>query len=282
MRNRLEHVEIFIKGIPHPEGIAIDDKGWLYTGSASPNYTGKGPIYKISPDGKEVVKFADTKGRVLGLAFDRKGMLFACDVHRHAVISVDKNGRINLFADRVGDRLIQKPNFLVFDQIGNLIVSDSGTAKVGEATGAIFRFTPDGYGQVLIDNLVFPNGLAFDQDFNNLFIVLTRDNCVIKVPIDTSGIAGDPVVFVDGLLSGPDGIAIHQNGEVYVTITRPSQIVKFSPDGEKLAYILDNDDQLIAAPSNLAFSQADLNDEKIIIANLFGNHISSVLLKSMG
>lgn len=274
-------MEIFVKGIPHPEGIAVDERGWLYTGSALPDYSSKGPIFRISPDGKVVEKFADTGGRILGLAFDKNGILFTCDVQRHAVIAIDKNGRSTLFANKVYDRAIQKPNFIVFDQFGNLIVSDSGTAKAGDATGAIYLFTPDGYGQILLDNLIFPNGLAFDPEFTNLFVVLTRDNCVIKIPISKDGGVGEPLNFAEGLISGPDGIAVHQNGEVYVTITRPSQIIKFSAKGEKLAYILDTEDCLLAAPSNIAFNQVEADKEDIFIANLFGNHISCIKMRFM-
>lgn len=276
MENTLGKVKIFAEGIPHPEGIAIDENGWLYTGSASPDHTDMGMIYKISPDGSEIEQFADTKGRVLGLDFNADGLLFTCDVLNSAIITVDRLGRCNVFADRVDDRKLQKPNFLVFDPSERLIVSDSGTAKAGEATGAIFRFTPDGSGEILVDNLVFPNGIAFDNDFTHLFVVLTRDNSIIKIPIFEDGLVGEPTLFAGDLNNGPDGISIDQQGNVFATITRPSQIVKFSSKGEQLAKILDTEDRLLAAPSNVAFGGD--HQETLFIANLFGNHISYINL----
>lgn len=274
MKSELANVKVFSEGIPHPEDIAIDENGWLFTGSALSDHMGKGPIYKVSPDGKEVAPFTDTQGRVLGLAFRDDGLLFTCDVQNHAIITVDRLGRCNVFADRVGDREIQKPNFLVFDRSGNLIVSDSGTAKAGEATGAIYRFTPDGKGEILIDHLIFPNGIAIDHFEEYLYIVLTRDNCLIKVPREKNGRYGEPALFADELISGPDGVSINHLGHVFITVTRPSQIIEFSPEGKKLSNMIDRDDHLLAAPSNITFGGD--NEEILYIANLFGNHISYV------
>lgn len=276
MENSLARIKIFSEGIPHPEDIAIDQNGWLYTGSAIPDHMGRGPIYKISPDGKEVAPFADTRGRVLGLAFRNDGLLFTCDVQNHSIITVDRLGRCTVFADRVGDQKIQKPNYLVFDRSGNLIVSDSGTAKAGEATGAIYRFSPDGKGEILIDHLIFPNGITFDHEEEHLFVVLTRDNSVIKIPLGKDGQCGKPVLFAEGLINGPDGISINRQGRMFVTVTRPSQIIELSLEGERLLTVIDREDNLLAAPSNITFSGE--KEEVLFIANLFGNHISSMNL----
>lgn len=277
---RPEDIAIFVTGILHPEGIAFDAEGWLYTGSAAPDHTGRGPIYRVSPDGKVRSRFADTGGRVLGLAFDQAGSLFACDVALGAVFKLNPQGECTLFAERAGKRKLQKPNFLAFDRRGFLYVSDSGTAKAGEPTGAIFRFNPEGQGEVFIDHLVFPNGIAFSPDYLHLYVVLTKDNQILRVPIEANGAAGAPEIFARGLESGPDGIAFDSQGNLYVTITRPSQIVQIAPDGQRTDLIVDLQDQRIQAPSNLAFGGP--NRSELYIANLFGSHISKVTVNIPG
>lgn len=273
-------VTLFATGVPHPEGIAVARDGWLYTGSALPDHRGIGPIYRIAPDGSRVETFADSGGRALGLAFDRAGNLFACDVERGAVLRVDPDGNVHLFADHVDARRLQKPNFLVFDRQGRLYVSDSGTAKAGEPTGAIFCFTSHGQGEVWLDGLTFANGLALTPDEAALYAVETRDNRVLRVPIRDDGTAGAPSVYVAGLDSGPDGLAVDVAGYLYVTITRPSRIVRVSPRGERTEVAFDPRDELLHAPSNLAFGGPDGRD--LYIANLFGQHISCVRVETPG
>lgn len=276
MKNQIDLVKVFATGLPHPEGIAIDKNGWLYTGCALPDYAGKGPVYKISPDGKEINSFSDTQGRVLGLTFRPDGMLFVCDVHNQAVICIDRSGNRELFSDFVDGRKIQKPNFLVFDRSGNLYVSDSGSAKAGESTGAIYRFSPDGKGEIFLDHLVYPNGIALDEQEQHLFIVLTRDNALLKVPILQNGQAGSTRLFAENLNNGPDGVSISRTGRIFTTVTRPSQIVELSKIGKRLTYVLDKDDRLLAAPSNIAFGGE--KQEDLFIANLFGHHIAYMKL----
>lgn len=275
-----QEVEIFAHSVPHPEGIVFDQAGWLYAGGALRDYKAPGFIYRISPDGKTVESFADTGGRVLGLAFDRKGQLFACDSLLGAVFRIAPSGKVSLFADRVGERRLQIPNFLVFDKRGLLYVSDSGTATAGERTGAIFRFSPDGRGELWLDHLIFANGLALAAQGDALFIVETRDDRVLRVPILPGGIAGQVQVFADQLESGPDGLALDQAGNLYVTLTRTNRIACIAPDGTVDAVVTDPSGERVNAPSNVAFGPPE--GRGLYIANLFGDHIGRLVGEQKG
>jgi gluconolactonase len=279
-RYTINEAELFAVGIPHPEGVAFDRAGWLYTGSARPGYNDRGPIYKISPDGRRFEAWADTGGRVLGLAFDRSGYLYACDSALGALFRLSPAGQVELFADQAAGRRLQKPNFLVFDRAGGLYVSDSGTARAGEPTGAVFYFPPDGQGCLFLDELIFPNGLALAEAEDELYVVQTRDNRVLRVPITAAGAAGEPVVFAANLENGPDGLALDRQGNLYVTITRPSQIVRVSPAGEKRFILADSADAVLHAPSNLAFGGPE--KRHLYIANLFGQHITRLQVETAG
>lgn len=272
----LERVRVFAGGIPHPEGVAFDAAGWLYAGTARPGYNDFGPIVRVSPAGSQVMEFADTGGRVLGLAFDRKGNLFACDGSLGAIYRIAPSGKVELFADHAAGRRLQKPNFLVFDKSGRFYVSDSGTARAGEPTGAIYRFAPGGDAEVFADGLVFANGLALEAGEEVLYVVETRDNRVLRFPIRADGSAGVPVVYADGLANGPDGLAIDVDGSLYITVTRPSYIVRVNMDGQREVLVSDPDDRLIHAPSNLALGGQV--GRQLFIANLFGQHISVLSL----
>ncbi len=275
---KVHEVEVFARGVPHPEGVAFAATGWLYTGSALPDHNGTGSIYRISPDGQVVEPFADTGGRVLGLAFDRSGDLFVCDGRLGAIWRISPGGEVRLFADRAGHRRLQKPNFLVFDDAGWLYVSDSGTAKAGEPTAVVYRFSPQGEGQVFLDGLVFANGLALRG--STLYVVETRDNRVLRVPILPDGSAGEYSVYADRLENGPDGLAFDAMGNLYVTVTRPSQIICVTPSGDRTLLVSDPTDERVQAPSNLAFGPPE--GRGLYIANLFGAAIVRLIVDHPG
>ena len=273
-------ITVFARGIPHPEGLVFDRDGWLYAGSSLPDHKGIGPIYRISSDGKTVETFADTGGRVLGLAFDRRGDLYVCDGKLGAVLRIEPNGRVHLFADRAGSRKMMMPNFLVFDDDGQLYVSDSGRRLPVSVPGTIYRFAPKGTGEIFVDQLIFANGLALTAPADALYVVETRDDRVLRVPIKRDGTAGTPTVYVDQLISGPDGLALDMAGNLYITVTRTNQIVCVTPNGERFSLVTDPTSARIYMPSNLAFGYP--KQRGLYIANLFASHISHLIVEEAG
>src|SRR5262247_3391605 len=92
----LEQVTVAAVGFKGPEGVNVDRDGNVYGGGTD------GIIRKLSPDGK-VTEFARTGGRPAGMALDRQGNLFVCDVGKTAVLKVSPSGVVSLFADQVGN-----------------------------------------------------------------------------------------------------------------------------------------------------------------------------------
>ncbi len=120
----LDHVTIAATGFKGPEGVTVDREGNIYGGGAD------GVIRKLAPDGK-VTEFARTGGRPAGMALDRQGNLFVCDVGKAAVLKVTPSGGVSVFADQVGNLKLTLPNFPVFDAEGNLYVSNSTDHVLG-------------------------------------------------------------------------------------------------------------------------------------------------------
>jgi gluconolactonase len=114
----VDQVAVAATGFKGPEGVVVDREGNIYGGGAD------GVIRKLSPDGR-VTEFARTDGRPAGMALDRRGNLFVCDVGKAAVLKVTPRGEVSLFADQVGGVKLCLPNFPVFDADGNLYVTNS-------------------------------------------------------------------------------------------------------------------------------------------------------------
>jgi gluconolactonase len=264
-------VTILAEGLPHAEGLAFDSEGGLYTGIAEPDHVGQGPLIHISPDGSERRVVADTGGRILGIATDASDRAYVCDSRLGAVFRIDPGGEITLVTQGAPGHDLRMPNFCVFDPDGVLYISDSGTATAGEATGAVLRHTPDGRTEVLVDGLVFANGLAHDPATNALYVVETRDDRVRRIDLDQSSPSAE--LYIDGLSTGPDGIALDREGVLHVTLTRTHAIVEATDRGTRTV-ATDPGGTWLNMPSNLAFRPDGSTDA--VVANLFGSHLTVI------
>src|SRR5437867_3288885 len=77
----LDQVTVAATGFKGPEGVTVDRDGNVYGGGTD------GVIRKLSADGK-VTEFARTGGRPAGMALDRQGNLFVCDVGKPGVLKI--------------------------------------------------------------------------------------------------------------------------------------------------------------------------------------------------
>jgi len=83
----LQKAELLAQGkINGPEEVAVDSQGRVYGG------TQDGQIMRLWPDGKLEV-FSETKGRPLGLQFDKQENLIVCDSYK-GLLSIDPQGKI--------------------------------------------------------------------------------------------------------------------------------------------------------------------------------------------
>src|SRR5207244_3605774 len=73
----VDQVTVAATGFKGPEGVVVDRAGNVYGGGTD------GVLRKLSPDGR-VSEFARTGGRPAGIALDRQGNLFVCDVGKNA------------------------------------------------------------------------------------------------------------------------------------------------------------------------------------------------------
>lgn len=274
----LDDVDVFATGLPHPEGVVIDADGWLYTGLSHGDHVAGGPVVRVSPDGVAVEELADTGGRVLGLAMDRRRRLYACDAANRVIARIDPDGRTETLAEEIGGWRLRLPNFCAFDSDGVLYVSDSGTATAGQPTGAVLRLAPDGRGEVLVDGLVYANGLAVDESAGCLYVVETRDDRVRRIELDTATPRAE--VYASGLAHGPDGLALDNRGVLWATVTRPSRLCAITDVDRVEIAVTDLHDRRLNLPTNLAFDPAGAPEA--FVANLFGDHLSRVRMPHPG
>lgn len=249
--------------LAHPEGVAVHADGSIWCG------TEWGDLIRIAADGSRHERLGSTGGFALGLAFDRAGNCYVCDL-KHAAIF--KYAAATGAFERFASSGIKVPNYPVVDEArGVLYVSDSrGNNNIGPG---IFRYdlkTGEG-GVWCTAPLDFANGMAMALDGNGLYVVESDRAQVSYVPINADGSAGEPTIAIAETLTVPDGLAIAPDGTIYVSCYEPSRIYRKRPDGPLEVLIEDPAATTIAHPTNVA-----LKGNILYSANLGRWHITAI------
>lgn len=237
-----------------PEGLVLGNNN----NSSKDIFVSWAPIGKVAKIDKNNLTVSEygswptippNKGFMLGLSFDKKGMLYAAIASlspelKSGVYRLPPGGagKATLFAS---DKNMTFPNDLLFGRRGQLFVSDS-------SSGSIFVIEPSGIVRTWLSDPLLKgdrnfcppaqlpinigaNGIAFDRNGTSLFVLNTDRASIIRVPIMKDGSAGKPGLFVGPdckNLNGADGIAVDKddNGSMIVAVNKLNKIVKVSMD----------------------------------------------------
>jgi sugar lactone lactonase YvrE len=253
--------------VAHPEGVAVHADGSIWCGTET------GDLLRIAADGSRAERMGSTGGFLLGIAFDRAGNVFCCDL-KHAAIF--RWGAASGEMGRFASAGIRVPNYPVVDETrGQLYVSDSQ----GQASGAsIYRFdlkAGEG-GPWCRDAMQFANGMAMAPDGSGLFVVESDAPQVSFVPIGTDGAAGAKQLVVADVHNVPDGLATMPDGSLLISCYEPSRIYRWREDRGLELLIEDRAATTIAHPTNVA-----LKGDRLYTANLGRWHITEIDLRGL-
>lgn len=208
--------------LQHPEDIAFDDQGRIYTGSDDGN------IYRITLNGvghvETVQTFATVGGYPLGLSFDNAGNLIAA-VKDIGLLSIDPAGNIELLTASIDGSPITYANSLVITEAGIIYFSDSSVKfdrgwpyDVLEArpNGRVLAYHPDTGATHLIKNdLYFPNGMVLAPDESYLLVNETTRYRIVRYWLRGER-QGTWDYFVENLPMLPDNISMDEYGNYLV------------------------------------------------------------------
>jgi serine/threonine protein kinase, bacterial len=249
-----------------PEGITADDKGNLYITEYRSSiirkidFKGNVSILAGQPlktgyaDGKASESLID---RPHGIAVDKEGNVFFCDMKNHLIRKIDSKGFISTIAGKQGKAGIKdgvgknaqfnKPEGIVVDSKGNIFVADTYnfTVRKIDKKGNVSTFAgiggkegyADGNGKEALFNM--PIGIAIDKK-DNLFVVDAiydsekKGNSVIR-KIDSKGnvmtFAGvqgknghKDGTLREAIFHKPVGITVSNDGTIFVADTEADLI----------------------------------------------------------
>lgn len=192
-----------------------------------------GRLFKIAPDGVLSLAF-EYDGEPNGLKFHRDGRAFISD-HKHGIMAFDpKRGAIEPVLERGRFERFKGVNDLVFAGNGDLYFTDQGMTGLHDPTGRVWRLAANGRLQCLLDNVPSPNGLALNKAETILYLCVTRNNAIWRVPLMGDGVGRVGIFIQMSGGTGPDGIAMDEADNLAVCHVGLGAVWLFSALGEPL------------------------------------------------
>ncbi len=176
-----------------------------------------GRVFKVTQAGAWT-QVAEYDGWPNGLKLHKDGRAFITDYKRGIMVLDPVSGRITPLIETVRSEGFKGVNDLHFASNGDLYFTDQGQTGLHDPTGRVYRYTPDGKLTSLVNTVPSPNGLVLDLREKVLFVAVTRANAVWRLPIMPDGAVSKVGVAVQlsGGLSGPDGLALDEEGGLIV------------------------------------------------------------------
>lgn len=213
------------------EGPVVDDQGNLFVVDIP-----YGRILKITPE-KEILeagRLGDSEPN--GLAPTADGRLLVADYKqvftahtrsfkranantlRKGIWSFDPaDGKMEPKLTRKNLERFKGPNDLIVSSTGDIYFTDQGQTGITDPTGRVYRYSPNGKLDTLLDNGVSPNGLVLSLDEKVLYVAMTRANQVWRLPLHPDGTTSKAGVFFQSFGdAGPDGLALDEEGSLFI------------------------------------------------------------------
>jgi len=214
------------------EGPSFDASGNLYIVDIP-----FGRIFKVSPDRKWSL-VVEYDGWPNGLKISRDGRILVAD-YRHGIMELDaRAGRMQKILTSRNSESFRGCNDLHIAGNGDIYFTDQGQTGLHDPTGRVYRLSTSGRLDCLIDTGISPNGLVLDPAEAVLFVAMTRDNAVWRMPFMKDGSVSKVGRFCSMFgPSGPDGMTVDKDGRLFVAHASLGHVFVFAPNGECIARI---------------------------------------------
>jgi gluconolactonase len=214
------------------EGPSFDADGNLYIVDIP-----FGRIFRISRDTKWTL-VVEYDGWPNGLKIDAKGRILVAD-YMHGLMELDaRAGKMLPILTARNSESFRGCNDLHIAKNGDIFFTDQGQTGLHDPTGRVYRLRASGQLDCLINTGISPNGLVLDASESVLFVAMTRDNAVWRVPFMKDGSVSKVGRFCSMFgPSGPDGMTMDAAGRLFVGHASLGHVFVFAPNGELIARI---------------------------------------------
>lgn len=209
----------------------------------------------------QVSVFREPAGNTNGHTLDEQGRLVSCEHGNRRVTRTEHDGSVTVLADGHNGGRLNSPNDVVVGVDGAVWFTDpaygidsdyeghKGEIEVGGCH--VYRIAPDGTLSVVADDFNRPNGLAFSNDGNTLYITDTEEATIRVFSVDGDKLHGGEL-FAECGNGAFDGIRVDSEGRIWGAAADGVHV--YHPDGTLLGKLL-----VPETVSNLCFGGAKRN-----------------------
>ncbi|MEN3943996.1 SMP-30/gluconolactonase/LRE family protein [Prosthecobacter sp. SYSU 5D2] len=185
-----------------------------------------------------------------GLAVDAAGSLILCQHGERRIARLEKDGSFTSLADKYEGKRFNSPNDLVIAKSGAIFFTDPpyGMKKGTEPDApyhGVYRLDKDGHVSLIIEDILWPNGIALSPDEKTLYIAVSdKDNArLMAYDLQADGSVKNGRLFFhaqplksEARKGGCDGMKVDVKGNIWTT--GPGGVLVISPEGKHLGSIL--------------------------------------------
>ncbi|ACC74247.1 SMP-30/gluconolactonase/LRE family protein [Paraburkholderia phymatum] len=217
---------------------------------------------------------------------DREGRLVSCEHGARRVTRTEHDGSVTVLASHFEGKRLNSPNDVIVDSNGNIWFTDPDYGILSDYEGYraeseigrcnVYRISPDTTRVELVsDDFVKPNGLAFSPDESRLYIADSAASHDDKAPrhIRVFDVADESRlrngrVFIEMRSGVPDGMRVDEHGNVWTSAE--DGVHCYAPDGALLGKVL-----IPEVVANLTFG--GINRNRLFIAatsSIYSLHVA--------
>jgi gluconolactonase len=177
---------------------------------------------------------------------------------------VEHDGPVAVLASHWRGKRLNSPNDLVYKSDGSLYFTDPPYGLLGQDDdpakelpfNGIYRVSPEGHLELLVDDLKRPNGLAFSPDERYLYVANSDHSHKVwmRYAVHADGRLDTGELFFDANSitdpGVPDGLKVDTNG--YILATGPGGVLILNPDGKHLGTV-----EFPEVPANVGWGDDD-------------------------
>ncbi len=156
-------------------------------------------------------------------------------------------------------------NDITADAAGRIYAGSLGSSPVFDdgrepAAGSLHLIDLDGSSRVVAEGISLTNGLGFSPDGATLYHSDSRLQTVWRYDVRADGTLSEKTAFTKTTVGSPDGLAVAEDGSVWVALAGGSRVAVFAPDGSERASIA------VAQPmvTSVCFGGSDLRQLYIV------------------
>ncbi|KAJ6120681.1 hypothetical protein N7523_004961 [Penicillium sp. IBT 18751x] len=197
-----------------------------------------GRILKIDSQ-RQVSESVRYDGEPNGVAVGEDGCMIVADYKQGLLLFDPLNGKISPLLTRRNLERFKGPNDLIVSSKKEIYFTDQGQTGMTDPTGRVYRLSPNGRLDCLLDNGVSPNGIALSPDERFLFVAMTRSNSVWRLPLNADGSTSKAGLFFQSFgCAGPDGLVFDEEGSLFICHPSLGSVFVVDADGVPKARIV--------------------------------------------